>query len=365
MTVQSAKEQLDEGSGKLKHLAFVEKWRRELALVMCILGLYGSFFFYGIMQEKIMKTKYGEENFNYPVLMVLVQCIVNTGAAKIILHVAGGPQGTNPSAPQYKFAICAFAVLCSMVFANAAIAYISYPLQVLAKSCKMIPVMLIGKVILRRTYTLREYFCVFMLTMGVILFSTANLSGEAMRLDTFGKNVGLGLTLVSLSLLFDGIGGPYAERTCNSHGTTSYELMLYQNAWSVPMLAAGFVLGGSSSEGISFIRRHPEVIKDLLVFSFSAAIGQAFVFYILRNYSALICTGVTTTRKFFTIFVSIIYYNHTLSSTQWLAISIVFGCIIWESLQHVQNKMRQQQQQQQQQQQRSAELQAGAEDAEA
>eukprot|EP00188_Purpureofilum_apyrenoidigerum_P002839 Plantae.Rhodophyta-Purpureofilum_apyrenoidigerum.ctg28971.p1 GENE.Plantae.Rhodophyta-Purpureofilum_apyrenoidigerum.ctg28971~~Plantae.Rhodophyta-Purpureofilum_apyrenoidigerum.ctg28971.p1 ORF type:complete len:361 (-),score=62.03 Plantae.Rhodophyta-Purpureofilum_apyrenoidigerum.ctg28971:368-1450(-) len=344
MTVHAGKELhvQDEGAGKMKHAAFVERWRREIALVLCILGLYASFFYYGIMQEKIMKTKYGDENFNHPVLMVLVQCIVNTVAAKIILQVVGSASGTNPSAPQYKFAICAFAVLCSMVFANAAIAYISYPLQVLAKSCKMIPVMLIGKAILRRFYTPREYFCVVMLTLGVILFSTANVSGETMRLDTLGKNVGLGLLLVTASLLFDGIGGPYAERTCNSHGTTSYELMLFQNAWSVPMLAVGFVLGGSSVEGISFLQRHPEVMKDLLIFSVSAATGQAFVFYILRNYSALICTGVTTTRKFFTIFVSIVYYNHHLSGIQWLAIAIVFGCIIWESLRHVQRKMQQQ-----------------------
>mmetsp|Transcript_33759 Transcript_33759/g.132688 ORF Transcript_33759/g.132688 Transcript_33759/m.132688 type:complete len:88 (+) Transcript_33759:1696-1959(+) len=77
---------------------------------------------------------------------------------------------------------------------------------------------------------------------------------------------------------------------------------------------------------------------DLFMFSLSSSAGQVFVFYILRNYSALICTAVTTTRKFFTVLVSIVYYNHSLSLQQWLAVLMVFGGILWEAVDHIAQK---------------------------
>mmetsp|Transcript_33760 Transcript_33760/g.132690 ORF Transcript_33760/g.132690 Transcript_33760/m.132690 type:complete len:285 (+) Transcript_33760:937-1791(+) len=273
--------------------------------------------------------------------MVLCQCAVGSVTGKAIVAFVSTETGVNSSkadVPQYKFSLCAFAVLSSMVLSNAAIQFISYPLQVLAKSCKMIPVMFIGKLILRRVYTIKDYARVFLLTAGVVLFSNASVKLSNTDVDALWSHGALGLSLVVAALCFDGVGGPYAERTCKEYGTTSHELMLYQNLWSVPILIAGILVHGELGYIIGFIGKHPEVLMDLFMFSLSSSAGQVFVFYILRNYSALICTAVTTTRKFFTVLVSIVYYNHSLSLQQWLAVLMVFGGILWEAVDHIAQK---------------------------
>uniref|UniRef100_A0A7S2ZWJ0 Uncharacterized protein n=2 Tax=Rhodosorus marinus TaxID=101924 RepID=A0A7S2ZWJ0_9RHOD len=216
--------------------------RRELELIFCVIGLYLSYLSYGILQEKIFKTDYGDEKFKSAMFMVLCQCAVGSVTGKAIVAFVSTETGVNSSkadVPQYKFSLCAFAVLSSMVLSNAAIQFISYPLQVLAKSCKMIPVMFIGKLILRRVYTIKDYARVFLLTAGVVLFSNASVKLSNTDVDALWSHGALGLSLVVAALCFDGVGGPYAERTCKEYGTTSHELMLYQNLWSVPILIAG------------------------------------------------------------------------------------------------------------------------------
>jgi UDP-galactose transporter B1 len=66
---------------------------------------------------------------------------------------------------------------------------------------------------------------------------------------------------------------------------------------------------------------------DLLVkigmFSVMSAVGQNFIFLTLEKFDALILTTVTTTRKCFTVAVSVVYYGHELSATQYGGIALV------------------------------------------
>jgi len=61
--------------------------------------------------------------------------------------------GTD-STPTTYYAIAAFTYLTAMVSSNKALLWVNYPTQVIGKSCKPIPVMLLGKftVTSRRLY---------------------------------------------------------------------------------------------------------------------------------------------------------------------------------------------------------------------
>lgn len=85
-----------------------------------------------------------------------------------------------------------------MLSSNWALSYVSYPMQALVKSCKILPVMITG--LIRRTYNYPfiKYFCAFMVTVGLVVF---NFGGKS---DDFTVGY-LGGALLITSLLFDGL----------------------------------------------------------------------------------------------------------------------------------------------------------------
>lgn len=85
-----------------------------------------------------------------------------------------------------------------MSSSNEALKYVSYAFQALAKSCKMIPVMLGNVVIGNKKYRLKEYLVVLVITAGVVLFNTSKRKTS----DTSSSTTGL--LLLGASLALDG-----------------------------------------------------------------------------------------------------------------------------------------------------------------
>lgn len=81
------------------------------------------------------------------------------------------------------------------------------------------------------------------------------------------------------------------------------------------------------ASAVSFLSRHPEVMKNVLGFAACGAIGQLFIFYTLSRFSSLLLVTVTVTRKMLTMLLSVFWFGHTLSAGQWLGIGLVFGGI--------------------------------------
>jgi uncharacterized membrane protein len=85
------------------------------------------------------------------------------------------------------------------------------------------------------------------------------------------------------------------------------------------------VITGEGKSAIHFSMRYPNVLMDIFLFSLVGALGQNFIYYTIHNFGALMCSIITTTRKFFTILFSVLLYGHTLTLWQWIAVVIVFA----------------------------------------
>ena len=86
----------------------------------------------------------------------------------------------------------------------------------------------------------------------------------------------------------------------------------------------GLLVTGEGIAALYFIMSHPEVILNLLAFSCASAIGQLFIFTTITSYGPLTCAVFTTTRKFFTILVSVLLFGNVLLQRQWIAVALVF-----------------------------------------
>ena len=116
-----------------------------------------------------------------------------------------------------------------------------------------------------------------------------------------GFSLGIGETLLLLSLTLDGVTGAIQDRMRAESSTKPYPMMLKMNLWSIAVLGAAVLLTGELFEFVAFVSRHPDIIKHLASFSLTSALGQNFIFMTISHFGPLVCSLVTTTRKFFTI----------------------------------------------------------------
>ncbi|RWS05296.1 solute carrier family 35 member B1-like protein [Dinothrombium tinctorium] len=298
--------------------------RKRLLLYAC--GIFFCFFYFGILQEKITRTKYGEskEIFRCTISLVFIQCIVNAVFAKILLAtVFDQPHDTTKKS---YYIMCAFTYLTAMVSSNMALIHVNYPTQVVSKSCKPIPVMILGVLIGRKSYSLLKYMFVLTIVLGVGIFmykDKAATSKTAASSDT-SRMIGAGELLLMVSLLMDGLTGAIQERMKTEHQTKSGHMMFNMNLWSIIFLGIAWIATGEVWMFIDFINRFPVVIYYILGFSILSAFGQMFIFLTVTEFGPLPCSIITTTRKFFTVLASVIFFGNSLTSRQWLGALLVF-----------------------------------------
>jgi solute carrier family 35 (UDP-galactose transporter), member B1 len=353
--------------------------RQEVQLVVCTIGIYMCYLNYGLLQERIYASEYAGEKFQYSGFLVAVQTATNAAVAALVLALGRSPwlkmltpvslpsglvkikksmedDGKEPSmdkesrGPEFQaarhwtamladYALVSLSYLCAMLFSFTALNHMSYPMQALGKSCKMIPVMLMGIVIRRRRYRPREFFCVFLVTAGVALFSFKPASsGGAARQQAPTTAMGIALLLASLTM--DGVTGPLQERLVARYHPSTHELMFWQNLCSVAWLVMGLVATGEGARAVRFMLRHGAdgVALNMGMFALVSAVGQNFIFYTVRNFSALAVTTITTTRKMFTVLLSIFMFDHHMAPRQWAGMLLVFTAIAWEAVAKVQAK---------------------------
>lgn len=226
-----------------------------------------------------------------------------------------------------------FAYVFAMYTSNEALQYVSYPMQALAKSCKLIPVLIGSIILLKKKYRLAKYICVLLMTIGITMFQM----GKSSTKGGHGKDTGsisqnpyaeyFGLGLLLLSLILDGVTGPFQERLTHKHNLKNTRQMLVNNTWATVYMFIMCVINGELSTGYQFFNQFPSMIQPLILFGLCSGFGQIFIFYTIRTFDSLTLSTITTTRKFFTILVSVLdpRNGHKLSKPQWAAVLVVFA----------------------------------------
>lgn len=90
------------------------------------------------------------------------------------------------------------------------------------------------------------------------------------------------------------------------------------------------MIRGEAIEQIVFCIEHPSVIKYILIISILQVLGQVSVYFIVSNFKQHIFPLIGTTRKIFTVLLSIIVFGHHVNYIQWAAILLVFAGLAYE-----------------------------------
>ena len=106
---------------------------------------------------------------------------------------------------------------------------------------------------------------------------------------------------------------------------TAFDQMESANKWCMFFTLVFSLVSFQMGPFIFFCINYPAVIVDLLTIAVLGTIGQVFIYYTIFNFTSLILSIITTTRKFFTVLASIMFYNHIINGYHWASIALVFG----------------------------------------
>ena len=166
-----------------------------LQLIIACAGIFGSFSYFAVLQEDVYKTDYDGEKFQFTFLALLVERGINALVAAVGVAAFGG---SGLKIPYMDISLSGMSQMFAMAGSNEALRYVSYPTQVLGKSCKMVPVMAGGLLLGGKSYTVFEYLQVALITGGVVVF---NFGGK--KKGGGAADSAYGLVLIGLSLIMD------------------------------------------------------------------------------------------------------------------------------------------------------------------
>ncbi|PKS06816.1 hypothetical protein jhhlp_006892 [Lomentospora prolificans] len=329
-----------------------------LELAISVGGIYASFLTWAYLQEKLTTTPYGPadkpEVFQFPVFLNTIQSAFAATTGLVYL-ISSTPKGKSipPVIPSARIlgplALVAVTSSLASPFGYASLSHIDYITFLLAKSCKLLPVMFLHITVFRKRYPLYKYLVVAAVTAGVAVFTLH--SGKKKKSSSYvneDRNVAWGLLLLSINLLFDGLTNSTQDYIFQAFQPyTGPQMMVANNVMSTLVTGAylllspwlvhtglgeylGMEVAGNAGElrsALAFMARYPSVWKDVLGFAACGAIGQVFIFYTLATFSSVLLVTVTVTRKMFTMILSVIAFGHRLTNMQWLGVGLVFGGI--------------------------------------
>ncbi|BES93840.1 adenosine 3'-phospho 5'-phosphosulfate transporter [Nesidiocoris tenuis] len=296
-----------------------------LLLSFCFIGLQGSYLTWGILQEKIMTQKYqnslGQEgSFKDSQFLVF--------AGKLLAFILSGTylilkrQPRHTSMPLYKYAYCSFSNIMSSWCQYEALKYISFPSQVLAKACKIIPVMMMGKLVSKHKYEYYEYVTAALISIGMTFFMLSSAPSEDNTVTTLS-----GIVLLISYLTFDSFTSNWQGYLFSQYKVSPVQMMWGVNLFSLLFTSVSLFQQGAFSVCIGFMNKFPKFGLDVLLLAISSGAGQLFIFSTISFYGPVVFVIIMTIRQGLAILLSCLIYQHTVTLIGIIGIIMVFTAI--------------------------------------
>lgn len=292
-----------------------------------------SYLTWGILQEKIMTQEYRSESesgkFSDSQFLVFVNRVLAfafAGTYVLFSNVSAFNHYMNEPrhvAPLYKYSYCSFSNIMSSWFQYEALKYVSFPTQVLAKASKIIPVMIMGKIISKKTYKYHEYATAVVLSVGTAIFLLAGQKPTDIATPTTISGVAILLAYI----VSDSFTSNWQNALFKQYRMSEFQMMCGVNFFSCIFLSISLLQQGSFTKSFRFLMKFSAFSWDCVWLSMCSAIGQLFIFKTISEFGPVAFVIMMTVRQVFAILLSCLIYNHTLTLSRIFGVSIVFSTL--------------------------------------
>jgi len=247
-----------------------------------------------IIQESVFKTSH----FQYGGMLVFFQFASYTIFG--LIHRLFVPQPKR-KAPLSFFFIIGFYAVAGTATSCYSLTLLNFPTWVLFKSSRVIGVMIGGIFILGKKYHVKEYIGVFLLALGLIIFTL----GDIRLLPSINP---VGILLVLLSLVMNSFEGNMQEKGVSHYKSTENEMVVFGYSFGALQILPYLIWSGELSDGLAFLRETPYVGVQISANCVLGYFGILFVLGLVRISSALTTVIVTSCRKALTVVFSFILF---------------------------------------------------------
>ena len=340
----------------------VSCWSSWGRLLFCAAGICISYVYYGILQERLFTDPSERLGASF---VLVTSCITNTLVALLWNAISTNSSSSNNKSSSNDSSSSSTTTITTstkqgldhglliatagcyvgaMVCSNEAVPYVSYPVAVLGKSCKLIPLMLVGQFIEHKLYSRTQWMAALLISAGIVAFQWSRMTvhpSSTSTSSTTSTDQVYGLCLLLVSLVLDGVLSSCQNLLKNNplkRTPNAVETMLFVNLYALLFLLpwtwfneqlqqgweqCGWSLSSSSNHDEKDDTTPPQWYKLVLI-NGAVACGQIFIFLTVVWYNSIVTTTITTTRKFVTILVSVQTFGHAFTHLQWMAIGTVF-----------------------------------------
>lgn len=300
-------------------------------LILCSTGLFVTFCVWGLLQERILTQTYDGAFFEYSYGLVFMNRLGGLILSAALMHYFHIPW--SPSI-LWEYSFPSVANMLSSWCQYEALKYVSFPVVMLAKAFKMVPIMLMGKILNNKTYAGYEYISGALVGFGLYLFIN---STDPVQLSTnvFGDPESItgatcGVVLLLLFLCFDSITGQWQSRMFILNPQLApLQMMLIMNAFSTIFSFITLIHQEELYVALHFVYSHPLFLGHLALFCLASTIGQMFIFYTVKHFGPVVFSIIMSIRILGSTILSCMVYSHPITEMGILGIVIVFGATVY------------------------------------
>ena len=330
---------------------------KPLHFLFCFSGLQASYLTWGYLQERIMTGEYDGDRFSVSEWLVCtnrVSAVLLAAAAMWWQHrqtrkhklerekaldsdseqlLSDDDSVSAPSTPAsifhlhcppYKYMLCSLTNILSSWLQYESLHFVSFPLQVLSKSSKILFTMLMGRLVSNTHYSLFAYLQATMIAVGLLLYKRSEAQWDAGRqLPSLAAELGLALLLGYMCA--DSFTSTWQGKIFKEYRECSeLEMMLGMNVFSSLFTLSSLVAYGHLLPSLLFTSVHPLFALHLGLMSLCSAVGQLFIFHTIATHGAVAFASIMTARQLLSLVLSVLLFGHAIGWDGVFGLVLVF-----------------------------------------
>ncbi|KAF2076220.1 hypothetical protein CYY_002461 [Polysphondylium violaceum] len=299
-------------------------------IVFCTFYVVTLYLIYGLLQEILFK----KQKVNFFALYSFAQFFVSflLSVRDIYIKQKSNTQDGNVTHLQLfqrlslkkikLYSLLSLILFFTKLLGNEALRYLNFKTKILFQTSKIIPVMIIGGILFKRTYNKKEYMSIFFMISGLLLFCI----GESFSSSLMSP---LALFLILAYIFVESFKSILYEKILKDF-SSEVELSLFTNFFGSVMTLPILFVSKEIKTSILFLIDNKLTLLIFLAFISLGYFANIAYLNLIKITDSFYANMISSFRKFLTILLSFVYFHDSLLFYHAIGILVFFGGLILE-----------------------------------